>query len=484
MRSSSLPPSVATTTNVYHHPAASASNINLSIRRGSIAPPSLKLPSLVPSGTHPLAGPAPAVGVHLEPPAQEKSIQTTRVTTVGFSLLGFGAQRVRVIETLGCIRSQRENINTFRVRRRFGLANLRFGNETVKIPLENEDHFYGIDAKHMDNKDAQGISPTEGSTSSTLGDDQRPAERTNEVIAVEEGRSTKCSGEATGGSNKTQHTQKDQSSVLYKLMPSHIILLILGFIRTKSAHLESPTLPTFRHNCPQHGGDPNVRDHRCSARPVNTAPYVVVGIWGLGNRVPKEVLVRIEESESLFQAMRKGIHSLHTWPHRLLSLKSIQGFTIYQCHPDKGYHSGLLPDPETRRILVELFCVYKCDEKDIHNRWLQWIQHEFNNDSFDPRKGKYAIQLVLGWSAMKFIIYGTIPIFLSLAIGLWYSFSQRGPGVSASDIVSIDQTAWTIASYIITTGGGMLFFSLLPHFLPFHQRSLHLLERFIYLVLI
>jgi cytochrome b subunit of formate dehydrogenase len=87
---------------------------------------------------------------------------------------------------------------------------------------------------------------------------------------------------------------------------------------------------------------------------------------------------------------------------------------------------------------------------DYQDRWMDWIHQNFNNNSTNPEDGKYALQLLLRWSPLKLVIWSSIPIIFSLAIGLWYMISPH-PG---EDYVAVVQTAWTIASYIITTAAG------------------------------
>lgn len=53
------------------------------------------------------------------------------------------------------------------------------------------------------------------------------------------------------------------------------------------------------------------------------------------------------------------------------------------------------------------------------------------------------------WSTPKIIFWGSLPILLSLAIGFWYMCKPRDP---CEDHIAIVQTAWGIASYIITRG--------------------------------
>jgi hypothetical protein len=55
----------------------------------------------------------------------------------------------------------------------------------------------------------------------------------------------------------------------------------------------------------------------------------------------------------------------------------------------------------------------------------------------------HSIELLLGWSAVRITIAVSFPVILSFAVGLWY-MKKTG------DV----QTAWTLASYIVTGVGG------------------------------
>jgi hypothetical protein len=115
-------------------------------------------------------------------------------------------------------------------------------------------------------------------------------------------------------------------------------------------------------------------------------------------------------------------------------------------------------DHETEVILSELFRDYESGEPDYGDRWLDWIQTEFNMHERSPADGKFALKLVLRWSPPKIVLYGNSLILLSLAVGFWYMWGERSAGASPSDIVAITQTAWTISSFILTAAGGKSLF--------------------------
>jgi hypothetical protein len=199
-------------------------------------------------------------------------------------------------------------------------------------------------------------------------------------------------------------------------------------------------------------------------------PYIVVAIAGKDKNVPKEVILPVMRNEDLFKQIRKAKRQLRSLPWRLLSLKDVSSFGIYECHPREGYHSVLKICDETKRTLTELYKEMQSGEPDYGSRWLVWIQRHFNNipestfkeifhknpdgrpstlGTVNAESGKYALQLILHWSMPKIVFWGFLPILLSLAIGFWYMYEPRDPG---EDPLAIVQTAWGIASYIITAG--------------------------------
>jgi hypothetical protein len=136
---------------------------------------------------------------------------------------------------------------------------------------------------------------------------------------------------------------------------------------------------------------------------------------------------------------------------------------IYQCDPSKGHHREVELDPETQMALGELWRSYKSHKLDFEGRWLLWIHQHFNNSSKNPENGRLTLELKLRWSVYKVVIWGVIPILLSLAIGFWYMYSDHGE----VDDVAVAEAAWVIASYIVTASackcfrrGSAFFFSL------------------------
>ena len=73
-------------------------------------------------------------------------------------------------------------------------------------------------------------------------------------------------------------------------------------------------------------------------------------------------------------------------------------------------------------------------ESDI--RWDEWaVENIFDRN--------ISLELKLGWSVWRLALLVSSPVVLSLVIGFWYQ--------SVTDDV---QTAWTIASYVVTAAGG------------------------------
>ncbi|KAJ9644949.1 uncharacterized protein PV06_08761 [Exophiala oligosperma] len=179
--------------------------------------------------------------------------------------------------------------------------------------------------------------------------------------------------------------------------------------------------------------------------------YVVVGFMS-EESIPREKIRRVVEIQGLFQQIRKAQRQLRNPFRRMLSLKEVSGFGIYECDPIKGYHREVELDKETERALAELWRSYNGNNLDYEGRWLMWIHQHFNNGSKNPEMGRLALELKLQWSVFKVVIWGIIPVLLSLAIGFWYMYSDHGD----VDDVAVAEAAWVIASYIVTTSALLL----------------------------
>lgn len=185
--------------------------------------------------------------------------------------------------------------------------------------------------------------------------------------------------------------------------------------------------------------------------------YLVLGLLHSDQTV-SEVMTRIKEpktrfklfktSDSVFKALRRAIHYLRPLPVRLMSLKRMTGLGLYECNPKDGSHTEVRTTPEAKKALRELWRAYTKNRQDDKNRWRDWIHKNLNNSSMNTQDGQLSLKLELEWSPIRLAVWGLTPFFLSLAIGLWYSSVPHG----TADRVTIVQTGWTIASYIV--GGG------------------------------
>jgi hypothetical protein len=200
---------------------------------------------------------------------------------------------------------------------------------------------------------------------------------------------------------------------------------------------------------------PNAWSSAAEAGWDNQDPYVVVGIMGIHHSIPKEHLLAITKPCTLFQQIRKACRKIRPWYRRLLSLKTVSSFGIYECNPVKGYHQIVETDKQAQLVLSEMYMDYSSGDPDYGDRWLRWVQKELNLGNPNPADGKYALLVVLKWSPFKISVYGIASIILSLIIGFWYMWvGGKFPGSTTSDQVGITQTAWTISSFILTAAGG------------------------------
>ena len=174
--------------------------------------------------------------------------------------------------------------------------------------------------------------------------------------------------------------------------------------------------------------------------------YIVIGLIGKEENIPREVVLPTEDLR-FFKQIQKASNELRGFYRRVLSLKRVVGFGIYECYVGEQEHKVIEMDSPTKRTLDELYRDYQSGLRDREDAWANWIHENFNQNETDPMSGKYALQPILGWSIPKLAFWGTAPILLSLAIGFWYMFALQ-PG---EDKVAVVQTAWTISSYIVTS---------------------------------
>ncbi|KAH6867868.1 hypothetical protein B0T10DRAFT_534073 [Thelonectria olida] len=188
--------------------------------------------------------------------------------------------------------------------------------------------------------------------------------------------------------------------------------------------------------------------------PLDRPLYIVVGLLNLESGAVRERLEEIPDRDGLFKAIRKAAKDLRPLYLRLFSLKTIGGFGLYICEPAGDYHVPVDLDDQSSATLHELFSTYSSHDVDWQARWGDWVHQHLNRASTDPQAGRFALRLVLRWSIFKLVIYSTIPVVLSLAVGLWFMFvASKGLEDSYTAVV---QTAWTISSYIVTTAGVLI----------------------------
>ncbi|KAI0531553.1 hypothetical protein GGR58DRAFT_508365 [Xylaria digitata] len=137
--------------------------------------------------------------------------------------------------------------------------------------------------------------------------------------------------------------------------------------------------------------------------------YVVIGIFRHGHLHPHERVVFVHKPEYLFP-------KLHWAIYRLRGIRGIQA-----CDAEKGTHERVELDSTGEADLQRLLNVYKkwYVSPLTAYPWADWIHRTFNNESNDVTKGTYALEVVIGWSMARISIVVVLPVFLSLAIGLY-----------------------------------------------------------------
>lgn len=186
--------------------------------------------------------------------------------------------------------------------------------------------------------------------------------------------------------------------------------------------------------------------------PLEMKGYIVVGLLDSKTGGVREQLERIVDDDGLFRSIRKAIKALRPLYIRVFSLKTVGGFGLYRCEPSGDYHIPIDLDDQSSATFYELFSAYSSYDVDWESRWKTWVHEHLNGSSTDPQAGSYTLRLILRWSIVKLVVYTTIPVALSLAVGLWFML------VASKDLddsyTAVVQTAWSISSYIITTAGG------------------------------
>jgi hypothetical protein len=83
-------------------------------------------------------------------------------------------------------------------------------------------------------------------------------------------------------------------------------------------------------------------------------------------------------------------------------------------------------------------------DADVAKAWAAWVQRELNSSSI-MFEGKYSLELIYSWSAVRLSVAVVTPTLFSFAVGLGYM-------IKTGDV----STAWTISSYIVAAAGGKL----------------------------
>lgn len=191
--------------------------------------------------------------------------------------------------------------------------------------------------------------------------------------------------------------------------------------------------------------------------------YVVMGIVDATTGVTRECLQLLStddgRSKDMMVSMHAAVRALRPWYVRWFTLKSVGGFGIYECHQMNnngtgsgvGYHTVLDVSEATRLSLSELYYDFVAQRRDVNECWKLWVHQHFNAGDEHPGARRLGLQLLLRWSVRKIVAYVTTPVPASLIFGFTYTFAVTGPNV---DRVAVLQTAWTVASYIVTTAGG------------------------------
>jgi hypothetical protein len=88
---------------------------------------------------------------------------------------------------------------------------------------------------------------------------------------------------------------------------------------------------------------------------------------------------------------------------------------------------------------------YRHPDPDVSISWTKWVQKELNGNKIILFEGRYSLELIYSWSAVRLSVAVVTPTLFNLAMGLGYM-------IKTGDV----STAWTISSYIVTAAGGML----------------------------
>ncbi|KAI0966671.1 hypothetical protein F4678DRAFT_466270 [Xylaria arbuscula] len=177
--------------------------------------------------------------------------------------------------------------------------------------------------------------------------------------------------------------------------------------------------------------------------------YVVLGIFRRGHPNPKEEVVFVPAPKHLFRKLHWAAFRLRGFGARSSRSSMLGGLGYLKfCDAERGTHERIELDKNGVADLQLFFDMYKKwhVSGSAAMMWADWIYRSLNNKSNDITKGTYGVELVLGWSITRISIVVLLPVFLSLAIGIYLNAQNW------FDLATI-QTAWGTASYVVTTGG-------------------------------
>lgn len=139
-----------------------------------------------------------------------------------------------------------------------------------------------------------------------------------------------------------------------------------------------------------------------------------------------------------------------------------------------GTHTPIEVDYQGERTLYQLWGTFHKFWTSFreNTEWADWIHENLNSSSYQPNYPPAAriaemgyfeetgvlqprpdhqqhdkdcalsLELILGWSATRISLAVSIPIILSIVVGLWY---QKATGDVA--------TAWILGTYVVTSAG-------------------------------
>ncbi|KAI1125624.1 hypothetical protein F5Y10DRAFT_246723 [Nemania abortiva] len=178
------------------------------------------------------------------------------------------------------------------------------------------------------------------------------------------------------------------------------------------------------------------------------AKYVVLGLFPHGRSDPKERIVFLQNPERLFWELHLAAFRLRGLRRTFLSLSHVRGFRVYKCNPETGTHERVEIDKNAvadLRLLLHMYNKWHVRSFTAES-WAEWIHRSLNDGSFQVSRSRLSLEIVLGWSGTRISAVILLPVLLSFAIGLYIN-SQNWTDPT------IIQTAWTVASYVVTTGG-------------------------------